>query len=103
MAGEAEIVGHIVPGRYRLVRLIRQGVPSLYEARHPRLVGPFAARLWPPTIFAEAFRRGAETAATLRHRGVVQVIDFHSETGQPPALITEWIEGTRLSDVMQER
>jgi serine/threonine-protein kinase len=103
MAEEAEVVGHIVPGNYRLVRLISEGVPSLYEARHPRLVGPFSARLWPPTIFSEAFRRGAETAATLRHRGVVQVIDFHSENGEPPALITEWIEGARLSDVLRHR
>src|SRR5206468_12126936 len=38
--------------------------------------------------------------ATLRHPGVVQVIDFNCEPGAPPFLVLEWIEGTTLSEVM---
>jgi hypothetical protein len=76
------------------------GTPALYEARHPRVAGRFAARLWAPTVPWDAFRRGAEIAMTLRHPGVVQVIDFNCEPGAPPFLVTEWLEGTPLSQLM---
>src|SRR5215831_16828004 len=100
MAQDTELSGHVVSGRYRLVRRIGDGVPALYEATHPRLAGRFAAKLWPPTIPWDAFRRGAELAATLRHPGVVQVIDFNCEPGASPFLIMEWVEGTKLSDLL---
>jgi serine/threonine-protein kinase len=100
MAQDTELGGHVVSGTYRLVRRVGDSVPALYEARHPRLSGRFAARLWSPTMPWDAFRRGAEVAATLRHPGVLQVIDFNCEPGAPPFLVTEWIDGLRLSDVM---
>jgi hypothetical protein len=100
MAEDARLRGHVMAGPYRLVRRLADGTPALYEARHPRVAGPFAARLWAPTVPWDAFRRGAEIAMTLRHPGVVQVIDFNCEPGAPPFLITEWLEGTPLSQLM---
>jgi len=100
MAQDTELAGHMLGGGYRLVRRIGEDVPALYEVRHPRLAGRFAAKLWPPTVPWDAFRRGAEMVATLRHPGVVQVIDFNCEPGASPFLVVEWVEGARLSDVL---
>src|SRR3954468_21847562 len=95
-----EVRGHIVGGKYRLVRRLAGGDPPPEEARHPRLAGRFTARLWAPTVPWDAFRRGAEIAATLRHPGAVQVIDFNCEPGAAPFVIGEWIDGARLSELM---
>ena len=97
MAEDVELRGHVTTGSYGLVRLIEDGDPALYEARHPRVAGRFVARLWPLTVPWDAFRRGAEIAATLRHPGIVQVVDFNCEPGAPPFVITEWPGGMRLS------
>src|SRR5215471_17838831 len=97
MAEEVELRGHVVGGSYKLIRRVEDGVPSLYEAQHPRVAGRFAARLWPLTVPWDAFRRGAEIAMTLRHPGIVQVVDFNCEPGAPPFVITEWPGGMRLS------
>jgi serine/threonine-protein kinase len=100
MAEDLALGGHVVTGRYRLVHRIGESPVAFYEARHPRLSGRFAARLWPATAPWDAFRRGAEIASALRHPGVVQVIDFNCEPGSSPFLVTEWIDGTTLSELL---
>ena len=102
MAQDTELGGYVLGGKYRLVRQISDGPRRVYEARHERLAGRFAAKLWPATTPWDAFRRGAELAATLRHPGVMQVLDFNCEPGASPFLVYEWIDGTRLSDVIAE-
>src|SRR4029079_14187569 len=103
MEQDTGIEGRVVGGTYRLLRRIGESTPARYEATHPRLAGRYEAKLWPPTApWDDRVRRGAEVAATLRHRGVVQVIDFNCEPGEPSFLVTEWIEGTKLSDVMSQ-
>lgn len=100
MPQDAELEGHVLSGIYRLVRRVGEATPSLYEARHPRLAGRFAARIWPSTVPVADFRQGAEIAAALRHPGAVQVIDFNATSDEEPFLITEWVEGTPLSELL---
>jgi serine/threonine protein kinase len=102
MAQDTELGGHVLGGRYRLVRPVSEGPRRVYEARHERLSGRFAVKVWPATTPWDAFRRGAELAVTLRHPGVMQVIDFNCEPGASPFLVLEWVDGTRLSDVIAE-
>jgi eukaryotic-like serine/threonine-protein kinase len=100
MAQDLELGGHVVTGRYRLVRRLGESPVAFYEARHPRLSGRFVARLWPATAPWDSFRRGAEIASALRHPGIVQVIDFNCEPGSSPFLITELIEGTTVAELL---
>jgi hypothetical protein len=102
MAQDPELAGHVLGGKYRLVRSVSDGPLKVYEARHERLSGRFAVTLWPATTPWDAFRRGAELAVTLRHPGVVQVLDFNCEPGASPFLVLEWIDGERLSDLIAE-
>ncbi len=102
MAQDTELRGYVLGGKYRLVRQVSDGPRRVYEARHERLAGRFAAKLWPATTPWDAFRRGAELASTLRHPGVMQVLDFNCEPGAAPFLVLEWIDGARLSDILAE-
>jgi serine/threonine-protein kinase len=102
MAEFGELAGHVLGGKYRLIRAVSEGPRPVYEARHDRLGGRFAVKMWPATTPWEAFRRGAEVAVTLRHPGVMQVIDFNCEPGASPFLVLEWIDGQRLSQLLVE-
>jgi eukaryotic-like serine/threonine-protein kinase len=102
MAQDTELRGYVLGGKYRLVRQVSDGPRRVYEARHERLAGRFAAKLWPATTPWDAFREGAELAATLRHPGVMQVLDFNCEPGAAPFLVYEWVDGARLTDILAE-
>jgi serine/threonine protein kinase len=102
MAQVTELAGHVLGGKYRLVRAVSDGPRAVYEARHERLAGRFAVKRWPATTPWDVFRQGAELAVTLRHPGVMQVLDFNCEPGAPPFLVLEWVDGARLSDVIAE-
>ena len=102
MAQVTELRGHVLGGKYRLVRAVSDGPRRVSEARHERLAGRFAVKQWPATTPWDAFRAGAELALTLRHPGVMQVLDFNCEPGSSPFLVLEWIDGARLSDVLAE-
>ncbi len=102
MAQDTELRGHVLGGTYRLVRQVSDGPRRVYEVRHERLAGRFAAKLWPATTPWDAFREGAQLAVTLRHPGVMQVLDFNCEPGEAPFLVSEWVDGTRLTDILAE-
>jgi serine/threonine-protein kinase len=102
MAQDTELAGHVLGGNFRLIRAVSDGPRKVHEARHDRLAGRFAVKTWPTTTPWDAFRRGAELASTLRHPGVMQVLDFNYEAGGPPFLVMEWVDGRRLSDLIAE-
>jgi eukaryotic-like serine/threonine-protein kinase len=102
MAQEAELAGHVLAGKYRLIRSVAPGPREVHEARHESFSGRVAVKLWPMTTPWDAFRRGAERAMTLRHPGVMQVLDFNCEPGRAPFLVLEWVDGRRLSEILAE-
>ncbi|MDB4982517.1 MAG: Serine/threonine protein kinase, partial [Myxococcales bacterium] len=102
MAQEAELAGHVLAGKYRLIRVVAPGPREVHEARHESFSWRVAVKLWPMTTPWDAFRRGAERAMTLRHPGVMQVLDFNCEPGRAPFLVLEWVDGRRLSEIIAE-
>jgi serine/threonine-protein kinase len=102
MAQDTELAGHVLGGNFRLIRSVSDGPRKVHEARHDRLSGRFAVKTWPTTTPWDAFKRGAELASTLRHPGVMQVLDFNYEAGGPPFLVLEWVDARRLSDLIAE-
>ncbi|HVZ71543.1 MAG TPA: serine/threonine-protein kinase, partial [Polyangia bacterium] len=102
MSADTERSGHVLAGKYRLIRAVSEGAREVWEARHEAIAGRVALKLWPLTTPWDAFRRGAERATTLRHPGVMQVLDFNVEPGRAPFLALEWVDGRRLSDIIAE-
>jgi serine/threonine-protein kinase len=100
MQAGSSIKGEVLGHRYRLVRCIADGVPARYQAVHPGTRRTLAAALWPPTPSWKELRRGAAIATTLRHRGVVQLIDFSCRASASQLLIYEPFDGERLSEIL---
>jgi serine/threonine protein kinase len=98
MARPAEIPGAVIAGTYRLVRPLSGEGGRVYEARHDRLSGRFAVKLF-AEVEPRAFLRSAQLASALRHSGVVQVIDYGTRNGQA-FVVMEFIEGQPLSQLI---
>jgi serine/threonine-protein kinase len=104
-----EIPGAVMAGRYRLLRALDGERRRLYEARHDRLAGRFAVKLYPDAE-PSAFRRRAQLALALRHPGAAQVIDYGPDASAAPGVgaggqafvVMEWIDGVPLSAFLRE-
>jgi len=83
MAGATRLIGTCLGNSYQVVRRLGEGgMGVVYEADHTRLPRRFAVKvlrggtgLMPKAI--RALQREAETACRLRHRHIVDVIDYN--------------------------
>jgi serine/threonine protein kinase len=100
MTGAAEFSGTITSGSYRLVRAVEGGRGRVHEARHDRIAGRFAVKLF-GDVDARAFQRGAQQASALRHPGVAQVVDYGAVPGQA-FVVMEWADGRSLASILAE-
>jgi serine/threonine-protein kinase len=104
MTGGGEFSGTITAGRFRLVLALDDGVAGqvrgarVHEARHDRLAGRFAMKLF-DDIEARAFQRGAQQATSLHHAGIVKVVDYGVALGHS-CIVMEWIEGRSLAAML---
>jgi eukaryotic-like serine/threonine-protein kinase len=101
-------VGHLVGGKYRIVRRIGVGgMGSVYEARHAGLGTPVAIKVLlsqlakVPTV-ADRFRREAQVSATLKHPHVIQVTDVDQLPDGRPYLVMELLKGQTLQEHMEQ-
>jgi eukaryotic-like serine/threonine-protein kinase len=97
-------VGHLLGGKYRIVRRIGVGgMGSVYEARHAGLGTPVAIKVLLPQLarvptVADRFRREAQVSATLRSPHVIQVTDVDQLADGRPYLVMELLEGEALQE-----
>jgi serine/threonine protein kinase len=98
MTGAGELSGTLTTGSYRLVRALGSGGGRVYEARHDRLPGRFAVKLF-GEVAPGAFQRGAHQASALRHPGIVKVVDYGAGPGGAFAVM-EWVEGRSLQAIV---
>jgi len=96
--------GTIIGGKYRLEEQIGEGgMASVWRAEHTTLQRPVAIKfvqLVGKEVEArrERFLREARLAASIRHRCVVDIVDFgQSELGQP-YMVMELLEGETLRE-----
>jgi serine/threonine-protein kinase len=101
-------VGHLVGGKYRIVRRIGVGgMGTVYEARHAGLGTQVAMKVLlsqlakVPTV-ADRFRREAQVSATLKHPHVIQVTDVDQLPDGRPYLVMELLKGQTLQDYMEQ-
>jgi serine/threonine-protein kinase len=98
MSGAGEFSGTITAGSYRRVRALGGGAGRVYEARHDRLPGRFALKLF-DEVDARAYQRAAQQAAALRHPGIARVVDYGLVDGGAFAVM-EWVDGRSLAAVL---
>src|SRR5262252_9593871 len=77
------IPGAVMAGSFRLGRALDGSSGRVHEARHDRLAGRFAVKLFPEAQ-PGTFQHHARLALALRHPGIAQVIDYgvDAESGQ---------------------
>jgi serine/threonine-protein kinase len=94
--------GVIIAGKYRLERpLATGGMGSVWVGRHAHLDTPVAIKFMDAPsasspVARARFEREAKSAAALRNRHVVQVLDYGVE-GDAPYLVMELLNGEDLS------
>jgi eukaryotic-like serine/threonine-protein kinase len=101
-------VGHLLGGKYRIVRRIGVGgMGSVYEARHAGLGTPVAIKVLlrqlanVPTV-ADRFRREAQVSATLKSPHVTQVTDVDQLPDGRPYLVMELLVGRSLQEWLEQ-
>ena len=105
-----EGVGRLVANRYRLERVLgRGGMGRVWLARDEKLHRSVAVKelLFPPQITSDErdvlcarSMREAQSAARLRHAGIVTVHDVCEEDGRP-WIIMEFVPGRSLADEIE--
>lgn len=103
------IQGHLVGGRYQLVRPIASGgMARVWEGLDTVLNRPVAVKILHPHLatdrgFLLRFRREAIAAARLSHRSIVGIYDtVSSEADGIEAIVMELIRGNTLRTVLDE-
>ncbi len=100
------LIGTLVGGKYRLVRLLGQGgMGAVYEALQEGLNRRCAVKVLHETLAQDAtlvarFKREAEVAASLGHANIVQVTDFGYDDGKA-FLVMDYLDGQPLADLME--
>jgi serine/threonine-protein kinase len=100
--------GHLIGGRYRLVkRLARGGMAEVWEAQDEVLARGVAVKLLLPHLAADEafhtrFHREALAAARLSHPHIVSIYDTCS-TDDAEAIVMELVRGSTLRDLLDAR
>ena len=96
-------IGTVLAETYRVERLLGEGgMGSVYEASHTRLPRRFAIKALKGEAFRRAdalarFRREAEVACQLKHRHIIEVLDYNTGPGGQPYIVMELLEGESLA------
>ena len=100
--------GHLIGGRYRLVRrLARGGMAEVWEAQDEVLARAVAVKLLLPHLAADdafhaRFHREALAAARLSHPHIVSIYDTCS-TDDAEAIVMELVRGRTLRDLLDDK
>ena len=101
------LIGAVLAGSYQVVCLLGEGgMGRVYEARHTRLASKrFAIKLlhdefaYQTDILAR-FEREAQSAATIEHPNVVEVVDVCRLEDGRPFIVTEFLQGEELGALL---
>ncbi|MBN1770703.1 MAG: protein kinase [Deltaproteobacteria bacterium] len=94
--------GQTIDSKYRLTRMLGEGgMGAVYEAHHTIINRRCAVKFLHPEIAANAeavarFVREAQAAASIRHKGIVEVYDVGKAEDGAPYLVMEYLEGESL-------
>ncbi len=100
----------IIADRYRLDELIDEGaMGTVWRATHLALDCPVAIKFLhnflngpSPEVLKARFFNEARMAASVRHRNVVDIIDFGTVQDGRPYMVLEFLEGQNLADRLEK-
>ena len=101
----AESVGRVLGGRYRLTRPLGVGASAnVFAAEDVQLRRRVAVKVLHPALageeaFLRRFRREAQAVAGLRHGSILRVYDWGEDSGSP-YLVMELLEGGSLRSIL---
>ena len=101
--------GTVVGERYQLVQKIGEGgLASVWEAQHLTLNSKIAVKFLHRTgpmqsEPSQRFLREARVAASVRHRNVVEIIDFGFAEGEIPYMVMEFLHGKSLGQYLEQK
>jgi serine/threonine protein kinase len=96
--------GDLIEGKYRLVRQIGEGgMATVWEAEHERLQTRVAVKFLAGLHFGKEADRArfldeARAAAAIRHRNVIDIVDFGTTDDDTPFMVMELLSGQTLAD-----
>lgn len=100
------LLGTTFAEKYEILEVIgRGGMSTVYKARHT-LMDSFVAikilnsALVSDPLHMERFTKEAKTLSSLKHHNIVQVFDFGIFNNSKPYLITEYLQGESLADIL---
>jgi serine/threonine-protein kinase len=105
MSNTDPLLGHVLDGRYEILRkLARGGMATVYLATDRRLTRTVAVKVMHDDLgsdqdFASRFDREARAAARLSHPNVVSVFDQGMDAGRP-YMVMEYVEGSTLRQLI---
>jgi serine/threonine-protein kinase len=104
--GAASLIGTVVGGRYKLVRVIGEGgMSAVYEGEHVHMHKPVAVKVLSPemsksTEAVERFHREAMAASRIDHPNVAAATDFGELEDKSFFLVLELIAGKTLREIV---
>jgi serine/threonine protein kinase len=102
----ADQAGRILGGKYRLLGLLGSGgMGTVREALQLDLSRNVAIKLLhdryaTDPVVVGRFRQEAQAAAAIGHPNIVQVIEFHAASSEPPFLVMERLFGVSLRELI---
>jgi serine/threonine protein kinase len=107
-APAAALVGTVLDGRYRIIKLIGEGgMGEVYSAEHVHIDKKFAIKLLKPEIVSNAeavtrFRQEARSSSSIGHRNIIGIDDFGQLTDGRIYMCMELLNGAALNDMIQQ-
>lgn len=106
---EDPLLGQILNQSFQVVRVIGEGgMGRVYEARHLRLhERRFALKVLLPEFTQDRelvarFRREAESASSISHPNVVEVVDVFTTPAGSPCIAAEFLDGEELGGFVEK-
>ncbi|MEK6607008.1 MAG: protein kinase [Myxococcota bacterium] len=101
-------IGTLLGGKYRLTQLVgKGGMGTVYRAEHATLGKVFAVKVLSPALrglpdLAERFQEEARLASRLSHPNCISVVDFGETPGGVLYLVTEFLRGLDLTEILRQ-
>lgn len=102
------LVGTVLDGRYRIVKLIGEGgMGEVYAAEHVHIEKRFAIKLLKQEIVSNAeavtrFRQEARSSSSIGHRNIIAIEDFGQLADGRIYMCMELLNGAALNDMIQQ-
>ncbi len=103
----ADYSGQTLEGRYRISRLLgKGGMGSVYLGEHVVIHRPVAVKFLHTEFVGskevvKRFYREAQTAAAIRHKNIIDVLDVGVSDKGEPYLVMEYLEGESLFSMLE--